>query len=133
MQQAAVGASAQQIPGDTWFGPANTSRQELIDDIQRLHDGLSDLSQATRLLPAQLGQNGVQRYFVAFETEAEARGLGGLPGDYGILQADHGQLSFTRFGSDTDLSGARAHVQLRARVQPAIWSGLRLRGHLRQQ
>jgi hypothetical protein len=108
----AVQAAAQRLPGNTWLGPANTGRQALIDDIGRLHDGLSDLAEASRVLPAALGESGTKRYFVAFQTEAEARGLGGLPGDYGILVASHGQLNFARFGSDTDLTGARAHIDL---------------------
>jgi hypothetical protein len=108
----AVQTAAQRLPSGTWFGPANTSRQALINDVDRLHGGLNDLAEATRLLPAALGQSGTRRYFVAFQTESEARGLGGLPGDYGILRAHDGQLSFTRFGSDQDLSHVRAHVNL---------------------
>jgi hypothetical protein len=108
----AVEASAQGIPGNTWLGPANTGRQALIDDLGRLHNGLADLAAASRLLPATLAPGGTKRYFVAFQTESEARGLGGLPGEYAILTAHNGQLTFTRFGSDQDLSGVHAHVNL---------------------
>jgi Protein of unknown function (DUF4012) len=109
---ASVQSAARRLPSGTWLGPANTGRQALIDDVDRLHDGLSDLAVTSRLLPATLGQGGTKRYFVAFQTEAEARGLGGLPGDYAIIQATDGRLTFTRFGSDSDLSGVHAHVSL---------------------
>ena len=49
----------------------------------------------------------MQRYFVAFQNEAEARGTGGLPGAFAILRADHGKLSFERFETDNTLGRCR--------------------------
>jgi Protein of unknown function (DUF4012) len=107
-------AQAQALPASTWLGTINSSRTLLIQDVTRLRNGLASLSTAARLLPEPLGQTGIRTYFLAFETDAEARGLGGLPGAYAILQANDGHLSFLRFGSDTDLFGARSHVKLGA-------------------
>lgn len=110
----AVLSRVQQLPRSSWLGAVDTSRDSLVTDLTRLRRGLADLSTAARLLPGPLGETGTKRYFVAFQTDAEARGLGGLPGAYAILQAKEGQLSFLRFGSDTDLDGAHAHVALGA-------------------
>jgi hypothetical protein len=104
----------QRLPSSTWLGAVDNNRDSLVSDVTRLRRGLADLSTAARLLPDPLGETGTKRYFVAFQTDAEARGLGGLPGAYAILQAQDGRLSFVRFGSDTDLNGARAHVALGA-------------------
>lgn len=110
----ALMARAQALSGSTWLGEVNTNRTELVQDVTKFHRALADLSAAARVLPGVLGERGTQRYFLAFQTDAEARGLGGLPGDYAILQAHHGELSFLRFGADNDLAGARAHVDLGA-------------------
>jgi hypothetical protein len=100
------------LPGPTWLSSVNDDRDTLVTDLATLHRNLSDLAAATQLLPIALGEHGTKRYFLAFETDAEARGLGGLPGSYAILQARDGHLSFTRFGSDDDLNTARSHLDL---------------------
>jgi hypothetical protein len=108
----AVSRRASALPGPTWLSSVNHDRDTLVSDITSLHRNLTDLATATRLLPAALGEHGTKRYFLAFETDAEARGLGGLPGSYAILQARHGRLSFLRFGSDDDLDQAHSHLDL---------------------
>jgi hypothetical protein len=110
----AVDSRAKALPASTWLGMVNASRNSLVDQLQRLTNTLSDLSVAARDLPSALGQDGTKRYFVAFETDAEARGLGGLPGAYAILRASHGSLQLTRFGADSDLSKVRATVDFGA-------------------
>ncbi len=59
-----------------------------------------------------LGESGVKRYFVGFLNDAEARGIGGLPGAFAILTVDHGKLAFTHFESDSALDGISAKVDL---------------------
>jgi hypothetical protein len=110
----AVVADADALPSSTWLGKVDSSRTLLVQELTKLQSGLTNLSTASQLLPAALGENGTRRYFVAFQTEAEARGLGGLPGSYAILQARHGKLHFLRFGSDRDLGTAQAHLNLGA-------------------
>ena len=46
-------------------------------------------------LPALLGLDGPRRYFLAFQTDAEARATGGLIGLNGILVADQGHLQLS--------------------------------------
>ncbi len=74
-----------------------------------------------------LGAQGTRRYMMAFENNAEARGLGGLPGAYAILRADHGKVSFERFGTDNDFAGLtcrrRASTPTSCRTTKAPTSG----------
>jgi len=63
-----------------------------------------------RILPVMLGQKGPQRYFLAFQNEAEARGTGGLPGAFAIIEANHGKMRFTRMESNTTLNRVGADV-----------------------
>lgn len=89
----------------TGIGAVDTARQQLTTQVEQLGHQLGVADKALHLLPPMLGQDGPRRYFVAFQNDTEARGLGGLPGAYAILRADHGMVSFERFGSDTDFSG----------------------------
>ena len=60
------------------------------------------------VLPAMLGADTPQRYFIGMQNEAEMRGTGGLPGAFAIAVASHGQVRFTHFGSDAELEPAAA-------------------------
>ena len=107
----AIAARLRHVSGNTWLGLVNSKVKLVNDEMQKLESSLQGASKATQLLPSLLGADGPRHYFVGFENEAEARGLGGLPGAYGILTADHGRLHFTRFGPDEDLLNARSSVQ----------------------
>ena len=50
-----------------------------------------------------LGFKGEQRYLLAFQNSAEARGTGGLIGAYAIVRIDHGRISIEQSGSNIDL------------------------------
>lgn len=52
-----------------------------------------------RLAPELLGADEPRRYFLAFVTPAELRGLGGFMGEFGVLTADDGDLELVRHGS----------------------------------
>jgi hypothetical protein len=97
-------------PASTWLHAVDTKRQQLLDQISSLYVTLDDGARAARLLPPMLGADGVRRYFVAFQNPAEARGLGGLVGAYGILTARDGKVGFTHFGTDGDFNHVSAHV-----------------------
>ena len=53
-------------------------------------------SQGVAVAPGLFGGDGLRRYFVAFVTPAEQRGLGGFMGNFGILTADDGDLNLVR-------------------------------------
>lgn len=73
-----------------------------------LTDRLSAVEQAQAALevgPGMLGADGPRRYLVLFSTPAEARGLGGFAGAYGVIVADHGHLELVTSGHTSDLNG----------------------------
>jgi hypothetical protein len=51
---------------------------------------------AVRAAPGLLGAHGPRRYFLAFTTPSEARGLGGFMGNFAVLTADDGRITLTR-------------------------------------
>jgi len=59
---------------------------------------------AVRSVPPLLGANGPRRYFIAFGTPSEARGLGGFIGSYGELTVTDGKLELSQAGSIHELS-----------------------------
>ncbi len=91
--------------GSTWLGSVNSARSDLLEQLPPLLKTVQNADVAARTVPALLGADGPRSYFVAFQNEAELRGLGGLPGAFAILKADHGKISFTRFESDGALTG----------------------------
>lgn len=97
----------------------------LIEPVQRRMDDLaSDASEAlgetdqalalAEIAPALLGSQGQRRYFVAFTTPAEARGLGGFMGNFAEVLAVDGKVTLTRFGRTLpDLTGGGPDPQNR--------------------
>lgn len=53
-------------------------------------------SAGVRVAPGLFGGDDLRRYFVAFVTPAEQRGLGGFIGNFGVLTAEDGDLSLVR-------------------------------------
>ncbi|MFM7686204.1 MAG: DUF4012 domain-containing protein, partial [Actinomycetota bacterium] len=52
-----------------------------------------------------LGGEGLRRYFIAFTTPAEARGIGGFMGTWAELTIDGGRIEMTRYGRSEDVNG----------------------------
>lgn len=100
-------------PG-SWLGAVSHSRDAVAKAMVELDDELAGADRTVRVLLPMLGQSATQRYFVGFMNEAESRGLGGIPGAFAIVTANHGKITFTHFGADTELTGVRAEVKLGA-------------------
>lgn len=98
----------------SWLGPVSSARNSLASQLSKLDGELTGASRAVRLLLPMLGRDGPQRYFIGFLNEAESRGGGGIPGAFAIATADNGRITFDHFGSDTELAGVRADVDLGA-------------------
>lgn len=109
-----VRAAYQQIaalsPG--WFGAVASGRRSVLREMGSLEGVLADTVTAARLMPTMLGGDGPRRYLVVFEGDNEARGVGGILGGYGVLDANAGRLTFERFGTDADLERVKATVNL---------------------
>src|SRR3954470_12279418 len=76
--------------GTTWLGAADRGRAQFLTLLDALQGTLTNAAAASRLMPPMLGADGPRNYLLAFENDAEARGLGGLTGAYAIIHADHG-------------------------------------------
>ncbi|MEP6852524.1 MAG: DUF4012 domain-containing protein [bacterium] len=107
-------ASVAELPASTWLNSVDTARGSLLQELDRLHTTLGVAATTARIAPDMLGATTPKRYFVGLLNTAEARGLGGLPGAFVILVADHGRLRITHFESDTALAGLDSHLDLGA-------------------
>jgi hypothetical protein len=88
---------------------ARTELQAQTSDISRL---LHNTALAARLAPSIMGADGPRTYFLGFQTNAEARGTGGLLGAFGILRFDNGVRSVDTLGRDTELGRPFAPIDL---------------------
>jgi hypothetical protein len=76
----------------------------LSADIARNEVRIDNALLAVQVAPDMLGGNGPRRYFIAFTTPAEARGLGGFMGNWAEITIDDGAIALTRFGRTGDLN-----------------------------
>ncbi|MCW2876638.1 MAG: hypothetical protein JWQ95_738 [Sphaerisporangium sp.] len=93
-------------PARTGMAALDQARGAALYQIDRLHGWMGGAATAAALIPPMLGNNGPRRYFLAFQTNAESRGTGGLVGAFGILKADHGRVGVTRLAANTGLDGS---------------------------
>lgn len=98
------------LPQHTWLSTVDAAQADALSQITALDQALKSADLAVQILPKMLGQDGPKRYFLAFQNEAEARGTGGLPGAFAIIEANRGKVRFTRMESDTTLYGISADV-----------------------
>ncbi len=108
----AVEAEVSRLPAHTWLGPVNSAKSSLVTSLSSLDRTLHGLDNAVQIAPTMLGASGTKRYFVGLENEAESRGIGGMPGSFGIVEATDGVVKVDQFGSDTELDGVTVNHQL---------------------
>ena len=109
---------------------------DLRGDVNELVSTTRAGQQAARLIPPMLGADGPRRYLLAFQTNAEVRGTGGLLGAYGILEADDGVVRLRALGSNSDLEDpprlpvhlGRDFVQLYGQA-PRLWVNANASAH----
>ncbi|WP_420093212.1 DUF4012 domain-containing protein [Mycolicibacterium sphagni] len=100
---ARLDAAAQAISDPQYLsavGGARSQLQKQAADISRL---LGNAALAARIAPSMLGADGPRSYFMGFQTNAEARGTGGLLGGFGILRFDDGKPSVDNLGPNSEL------------------------------
>jgi hypothetical protein len=100
------------LPAHSWLRPVNGARATLLGQLQKLTSQLQSAQLAIRIAPNMLGATAPKTYFIAFQNDAEARGTGGLPGAFAVVTARNGVLSFDKFGSDRELDGVSAGIDL---------------------
>ena len=84
--------------------PLSARLDDLGDDLDEYRPQLANVVQAIERVPALVGADGPRRYFVAFTTPAEARGLGGFMGNWIELTADDGRIRVSDSGRTGDLN-----------------------------
>lgn len=84
--------------------PIQREIEDLNRELTRQRNRIEDVDAAMTELPDLLGRNEVRRYFIAFTTPAEARGIGGFMGSWAELTADQGRLTLSRQGRTGDLN-----------------------------
>jgi hypothetical protein len=92
-----------------WLSRRLTDRlDELVVKVEDKRPKGDDLLQAVEQIPTLLGRDGLRRYFVAFTTPVEARGLGGFMGNWAEVTLDRGKIAVTKFGRHDDLNNTGA-------------------------
>jgi hypothetical protein len=104
--------NAARLPSRTVSATANHAVTQLRNGLQRADRAVVEAERALAVLPPMLGIDGPRTYFVAFQNNAEARGTGGLPGAFAVVELNHGLLRFRQFEADTYLAGVTADVDL---------------------
>ncbi|TCN49168.1 uncharacterized protein DUF4012 [Rhodococcus sp. SMB37] len=95
-------AQAQEVDG-TYIGLLNDARLDLQDQVSELSGLLNNTSTAAQIAPAMLGADGPRSYFIGFQTNAEARGTGGLLGGFAVAEADDGAVRMNEVASNREL------------------------------
>ncbi|GGG28072.1 hypothetical protein GCM10007304_47400 [Rhodococcoides trifolii] len=104
--------AAQNIGESSYLSTVNDARIKLQNQTHELSGLLTNTYLASKLLPSMMGENGNRSYFLAFQTNAEARGTGGLLGAFGIVDANNGAISVRDLGPNSDLEYGQAPIDL---------------------
>lgn len=110
-----------EIASDPWIASALSSRLGgFTTELNKLDRDLESLNNALTHLPAILGDGGTtRRYLLVVVSPAEARGSGGVMGNFGELTAQNGRLTLTRFGRSAELTTGGLPIQQRFLDAPA--------------
>ena len=103
-------------------GPLSERLDDLDDDLAEYRPQLANATQAIERVPGLLGADGPRRYFIAFTTPAETRGLGGFMGNWIELTADDGRIRVSASGRTRDLN--LAGDDARVVTGPEDWLGM---------
>ena len=80
-----------------WLVPPLADRvDEFAAEVDEALPQAEIASEGVAVAPSLFGGEGLRRYFVAFVTPAEQRGMGGFMGNFGVLNADDGDLTLVR-------------------------------------
>lgn len=107
-----LNAAAGAITDPRYVSLLSDARTELQGQISSITSVIENTALAARLAPSMMGADGPRAYFMGFQTNAEARGTGGLLGGFGILRFDEGLPSVDTLAPNTDLADAVAPVDL---------------------
>jgi hypothetical protein len=107
-----LGEQASAISEPGYLSVMRDARTALQAQTSELSDLLDHAALAAQLAPSMMGADGPRSYFMGFQTNAEARGTGGLLGAFGILRFDNGKPSVDTLGRNSELTGPSARIDL---------------------
>jgi hypothetical protein len=105
-------AQARAISEPMYLTAMRDARAALQAQTSDLSGLLDHTALAARLAPSMMGADGPRSYFIGFQTNAEARGTGGLLGGFGILRFDNGTAAVETLGSNNELNKPFAPIDL---------------------
>jgi hypothetical protein len=86
------------------LGPLADRLDQLRQEVAAARPEAEVALVGARTVPALFGGEGPRRYFIIFATPSEARELGGLMGNWGVLEAVDGKVALSRIGRSADLN-----------------------------
>ncbi len=97
-------AAARAISEPAYLSVIGEARSQLQAQTSNVAHLLENTALAAKLAPSMLGADGPRTYFMGFQTNAEARGTGGLLGGFGVLRFDDGRPSVDTLGPNSDFN-----------------------------
>lgn len=107
-------AQANAISDPAYLSAIRDARSALQTQTSDLAGLLENTALAGRLGPSLMGADGPRSYFMGFQTNAEARGTGGLLGGFGILRFDNGTATVETLGRNSELNKQFTPIDLGA-------------------
>lgn len=107
-------AEAQAIADPNYSSLLRDARTQLQSQIAEVSATLQNTALAARLAPSMMGADGPRTYFMGFQTNAEARGTGGLLGAFGILRVDDGVATVDDLSANDQINGPFTPIDLGA-------------------
>ncbi|MBY6361705.1 DUF4012 domain-containing protein [Rhodococcoides corynebacterioides] len=101
---ARLDAKLQDTNTDTYVPQLTDAGRQLKDQVADLSNLVHNTSLAAKVLPTMLGEDSPKSYFLAFQTNAESRGTGGLMGGFAIVDADRGKIELDELAKNNELS-----------------------------
>jgi len=95
-----------------FVAPLDNARTQLQNQTSEIASLLNNTALAARIGPSMMGADGPRAYLMVFQTNAEARGTGGLLGGFGVLRFDNGKATIDDVTPNTELAKATADVDL---------------------
>ena len=100
---ARLDADARNISDPTYPDILRDVRSQLQGQTSEIAQLMQNMVLGARLAPSMMGADGPRTYFIGFQTNAEARGTGGLLGGFGVLRFDNGAPTVDTLGPNTEL------------------------------
>jgi hypothetical protein len=85
------------------LGSLKEKIEQFDDRLDTMKRSVVALDDAIATVPQLMGDGGARRYLLVLPTPAEARGSGGVIGNYGEIVVTNGSMTLAHFGRNSDL------------------------------